>query len=211
MKIALSARLALLAGLLLPPLVADAYIVNITAQNPRAVYLRVGDGSMNGGSYANGGTPAINTTVNRVQVTVPAAQVGNGTPQVMGTEGNPRVISDWDGFAFCNAGQIYIGGFYRRTGGGNQSARLSVTAPATLTAAGGNSIPISQISWTTSGNGDTVAQPVSNHTLSAGLNNLDLYPQNTWRESCLTFRYANQQVVAAGTYDARLVFTISSP
>jgi hypothetical protein len=57
---------------------AGAFTVNITAANPRVIYLQVGVGSFNG-IYNSGGTPASNPTVNVVSVTVPAAQVGSGT------------------------------------------------------------------------------------------------------------------------------------
>ena len=37
------------------------------------------------------------------------------------------------------------------------------------------------------------------------------FPVNTWRESCHAFRYANDAVVAAGTYTGRVVYTLSVP
>ena len=82
---------------------AMAFTVTI-GTGTKAAYLRIGDGSITGGNYNSGGTPADNTTVNLVSVTVPAASVGNATAQPM--TGSGRLTSDWDGFAFCNAGQI---------------------------------------------------------------------------------------------------------
>jgi len=202
---------AALAGWTALPAPVEAYEVNITAQNPRAVYLRVGDGLMSGGNYNSGGTPVAGGAVNRVQVTVPAASVGNGIPVAMGTEGSPRLTSDWDGYLFCNPGQIYIGGFYRRTGGAGQVAQLTVTAPASLVSAEGRTIPISQISWTTSGNGDIGAQPIPAGTFSPGQAPLASFPRNVWRESCMSFTYANQNLVAAGTYDATVTYTMAHP
>lgn len=210
-RIALSSTLLTLAGILGVPDPAPAYVVGIAARNPRAVYLRVGDGAMSGGYYDAGGTPAIDPTVNRVQVSVPAHAVGDGTSLPMGTEGTPRPSSDYDGFLICNPGQIYIGGFFRRTGGAGQVARLLVTAPSSLVSAGGHTIPISQISWTTSGNGDMGAQPIPAGTFSAGETQLATFPRNSWRESCMSFRYANQNLVAAGTYDATVTFTLVQP
>ncbi|KAA2285772.1 hypothetical protein [Arenimonas fontis] len=207
-------RLVILAGGLALSSLASAYTVNIAPANPRAVYLRVGDGLMSGGNYNAGGTPVSGGAVNRVLVTVPAGSVGNGVPIAMGTEGSPRLTSDYDGYLFCNPGQIYIGGFYRTTSNGGwraQPARLLITAPANLVSADGHTIPISEISWTTSGNGDTGPQPIPAGTLSAGQNQLTTFPRNSWRESCMSFTYANQNLVAAGTYDATVTFTLAQP
>lgn len=215
MRVSDTAKHLMLVALVALPPVSSAYTTNITNQNPRAVYLRVGDGVISGGTYSNGGTPGTGGAVAIVQASVPAASVGNGSVVVMTTPNNPRRTSDWDGYNFCNAGQVYVGGFYR-SGSGNaptrdDPARLSYTAPAALVNAGGQTIPISQISWTTSGNGDTGAQPIPAGTFAAGQNQLTTFPRNTWRESCLTFRYANQNLVASGTYEAIVTFTLSQP
>lgn len=215
MRVPDTAKHLLLVALVALPPVSSAYTTNITNQNPRAVYLRVGDGVITGGTYSSGGTPGTGGAVAIVEASVPAASVGNGSVVVMTTPNNPRRTSDWDGYNFCNAGQVYVGGFYR-SGSGNaptrdDPARLSYTAPAALVNAGGQTIPISQISWTTSGNGDTGAQPIPAGTFAAGQNQLTTFPRNTWRESCLTFRYANQNLVASGTYEAIVTFTLSQP
>jgi hypothetical protein len=206
--------LAVLASAMAAAPVVDAYIVNIAATNPRMIYLRVGDGVMSGGTYSSGGTPARGGAIPLIRAVVPASAVGNGVPQVMTTPNNPRLTSDLDGFLFCNSGQVYVGGFYRTTatnGANSQPARLVVSAPANLTNAGGQTIPISQISWTSSGNGDTGVQPIPAGTFVAGQSELTTFPRNTWRESCLTFRYGNQNLVAAGTYEATVTFTLAQP
>jgi hypothetical protein len=187
---------------------AQAFTVTI-GTGPKAAYLRVGDGSIVGGNYNAGGTPAANPTVNLVSVNVPAAAVGNTTDQAM--TGTGRLTSDWDGFVFCNAGQVYIGGFFRLPTTANQSATVRVTAPANLTAAGGLTIPITQISWTSSGNGDTGAQPFPAGTFTGGTQTLATLLRNTWAESCHTFFYGNDAIVAAGTYDARVTYTLATP
>lgn len=188
----------------------SAYVVNITAADPTMIYLRVGDGSMSGGTYNSGGTPAANSTVNLVSVSVPSNIVGNGTAQAMNATG--RLTSDLDGFAFCNANQIYIGGFYRRTGTtGANNASLTVVAPTTLTS-GPRSIPMSQISWISSGNGDAVGnQPIPSGTFTGGSQTLvSNFARNTWRESCLAFSYANQNLYASGTYTATVTYTLAA-
>lgn len=187
---------------------ASAYTVTI-GTGTKAAYLRIGDGTMTGGNYSSGGTPVDNTTVNLVSVTVPAASVGNATPQAM--TGTGRVTSDWDGFAFCNAGQTYIAAFFRLPTNPNQSATLRVNTPVNLTSAGGDTIPISQISWTSSGNGDTGAQPFPAGTFTGGTQTLATLLRNTWAESCHSFSYANAAIRAAGTYDARATYTLATP
>lgn len=201
-------RWVLLIVLLLVSGPSLAYTVTINT-GAKAAFLRVGDGTMTGGNYNAGGTPAANTTVNLVTVTVPAASVGNGTAQVM--TGNGRLTSDWDGFTFCNAGQIYIGAFFRLPTNPNQSATLRANAPATLTSAGGDTIPITQISWTSSGNGDAGVQPFPAGTFTGGVQTLATLLRNTWAESCHTFRYGNTAIVASGTYNARVTYTLATP
>lgn len=188
---------------------AHAFVVNI-APGSRAVYLRVGNGVFSNADYTNGGTPGTGGPINLVSVAVPAAVLGNGTNLAMttnATNGN----SNYDGFAFCNVpAQIYIGGFYRRNGTG--TATLTATVPANLTTTAGDTIPFSQISWASSGNNDTGAQPVPAGTFAAGsTQTLASFPVNTWRESCHSFSYGNDAVVASGTYTGRVVYTLSAP
>ena len=200
--------------LLLPVLVAagignaHAYTVTI-GTGTKAAYLRIGDGSITGGNYSAGGTPAANTTVNLVSVTVPANVVGNTVDQAM--TGTGRLTSDYDGFAFCNTGQVYISAFFRLPTTANQSATLRATSPTSLTSAGGNTIPISQISWTSSGNGDTGAQPIPAGTFTGGTQTLATLLRNTWNESCHSFVYGNDALVPAGTYNARVTYTLATP
>ncbi|GAB2659445.1 hypothetical protein [Arenimonas aestuarii] len=207
--------IALILALLVPGS-ALAYQVPIDAGD-RSVYLRVGDGEfenypvwLNNGAfrpYIAGGSPESGGAVSQVRVALSPLDVGNGVPQPM--TGNGRTSSDYDGFQFCDAGQIYVGGFFRRPGNSNNfAAQLSVLSPPTLNSPQGNTIPVSEISWTTSGIGDTGAQPVPPGQLAAGSNPLTTFQQNTWNESCLSFSYANSQVVAAGTYTTTVTFTL---
>lgn len=201
-------RVAALA-LLLAAGSAQAYVVNM-GQGPEAVYLRVGDGNFSG-FYSTGGTPLPGGAISRVSVAVPQASIGNGVAQTMAANG--RLTSDWDNFLFCGAGQLYVGGFYRRPNNGNVNATLTVTSPANLINQYGDTLPISEISWTSSGNGDgTAAQPIPANSLAAGQRTLATnFRRNTWRESCLTFLYENTAIVAGGTYTARVTFTLTAP
>jgi len=202
--------IASLLGLVLLFLCSDASAYTVTiGTGPKAAYLRVGDGTITGGNYNAGGTPAANTTVNLVSVTVPANVVGNTTDQAM--TGNGRLTSDYDGFTFCNAGQVYIGAFFRLPNGANQSATLRANAPANLTSAGGDTIPITQITWTSSGIGDAGAQPFPAGGFAGGVQTLATLLRNTWAESCHSFSYGNDAIVAAGTYNARVTYTLATP
>ena len=188
---------------------AGAFTVNITAANPRVIYLQVGVGSFNG-NYNSGGTPANNPTVNVVSVTVPAAQVGSGTAQTM-TTNSTASISYYDNYVFCSApAQLYVGGFYRSTSN-TGAASLRATSPANLVNTAGDRIPFTQISWTSSGNGDTGAQPFPAGTFVGGTQTIGTIARNQWAESCHTFRYANSGFVASGTYTGRVVYTLSAP
>ena len=71
------------------------------------------------------------------------------------TTNSTAAQSYWDGYTFCSVpAQLYIGGFFRTTGATTAAAQVTATVPAALTDTTGDSIPFSQISWTSSGNGD---------------------------------------------------------
>jgi hypothetical protein len=189
---------------------ARAFTVNITAANPKAIYLQVGVGTFTGGNYNAGGAPGNNATINSASVTVPAAALGTGAAQAM-TTNSAQAISFYDGFTFCNTpAQLYIGGFYRNTTN-TGVATLTATSPGNLTNGSGDTIPFTQISWTSSGNGDTGAQPFPAGTFVGGLQTIGTISRNQWAESCHTFSYANTSVRPAGTYTGRVTYTLSSP
>jgi hypothetical protein len=193
------------------PGTTSAYTATLTPASPKTVYLQVGVGSFTG-NYDNGGQPQNNTTINSVSATVTAAAVGNGTAQAM-TTNSTATQSFWDGFTFCSVpGQVYIGGFYRTTGAATAAALVTATVPAALTNATGSTIPFSTISWASSGNADTGAEPFPAGTFVNGaVQNVGSMASNTWNESCLTFSYANNSVPAAGTFTGVVRYTLSSP
>lgn len=201
---------ALVVGLLSAHQSASAFTVSI---NPgtRVVYLVVGNGSFSG-TLQGGGTPQANATVNTVSVTVPANAIGNAAAQPM-TTNSTQATSFWDGFTFCAPAtqQVYIGGFFRMPGAAGV-ATLTVSTPAGgLVNAGGNTIPFSQILWTSSGAGDTGAEIIPSGSFVGGSQTLATFAVNTWNESCHTFSYLNTNVVAAGTYTGRATYTLSAP
>ena len=188
---------------------ALAYTVNINS-GTRAIYLQVGNGSFTG-TYSGGGTPGVNATINKVSVSVPAAQVGNGTAQQM-TSDSTQAVSFYDNYSFCNPPtQVYIGGFYRRPGTTGNATLTVTTSAANLVDAAGDTIPFSQISWTSSGNGDSGTEVIPGGTFTGGTQTLATFTGNTWNESCHTFSYANAASVAAGTYTGRATYTLSAP
>lgn len=188
--------------------VAFAFTVNITA-GTRAMYLQVGQGSFTG-TMQGGGTPGNNATINVVSVTVPAASVGNNVSQAM-TSNSAVSVSYWDGYAFCNPpANVYIGGFFRRPGAvGN--ATLTVSTAANLVNAGGDTIPFTEVSWVSTGNGDAGAEIIPSGTFTGGVQTLVTLTGNTWNESCHTFAFANTTPRAAGTYTGRATYTMSAP
>lgn len=199
------------------PGVAAAFTVNIRS-GERAIYLRVGDGPFPQGSwfgysydlpYRSGGVPQSGGAINTIRGSVPAAAVGNGVAQPL--TGESRLTSDWEGYNFCDAGQTYVGGFFR---GGNGAGTATLTAVVTRPLSNGtDTIPFSQIGWTASGNGDGAAhvQPIGSNTFGDGSKVIASFPVNVWQESCHSFYYANQAVVAAGTYTGRVTYTLAAP
>ncbi len=188
---------------------ATAYTTSITAANPKAIYLQVGTGAS--GTYSSS---AMNTssTVNLVSVTVPVTQVATGTAQSM-TTNTTSGLSSLDGFIFCNPpAQLYIGGFFRYpTNTSGTAATLTATSPANLTNSAGDTIPFSQISWTSGGNGDTTTQVFPAGTFTGASQTLGSISRNQWAESCHTFSYANSALRAAGVYTGRVIYTLSAP
>jgi hypothetical protein len=185
---------------------AAGWVLTIAA-GPKAAFLEVGVGSYTG-FYNTGGTPLNNATINVVSVTVPASAVGTGAAQAM-TSNSTQANSFYDNFAVCNPpNQVYIGGWVR-TPAGTGTGVLSVTSPANLTS-GTNTIPFSQISWTSTANGNAGAD-IPAGTFNGGTLALRNIAAGTWVENCHTFSYANTAVVAAGTYTGRVTYTLVLP
>ena len=180
-------------------------------QASRRVYLHVGNGAPAGNSSATSGP------INLVLVNVPANKVGNGVPQAMTSNSTQSTSLQGDGYTTCltPASQLLIGASYQRNnaGGGSapMSATLRVSSPAVLTNANGDTIPISEISWTVSAQGSPVPNVIPAGTFNGGSQFLATIPANTYIENCHSFRYANSARRAAGTYTARVTYTVTSP
>jgi hypothetical protein len=191
---------------------ASAYTATLSAASPQTVYLQVGVGTFTNPPYIDGGQPANNTTINTVSATVASSAVGTGTAQAM-TTNSTQTQSFWDNYIYCSVpGQVYIGGFYRTTGGTTTAALVTATVPAALTDTAGDTLPFSKIQWTSSGNGDSGAEPFpAGAFVNGGVQNVGSMASNTWNESCWTFSYLNNSIPPAGTFTGVVRYTLSAP
>jgi hypothetical protein len=209
--------------LLLGASAAHAYTITLAAAAPKTIYLQVGVGSFTGTYCGNnctyvppiarapGSKPRNNTTINTVSVSVAASAVGNGTAQAMTTD-STQANSFFDGRAFCDAlTQVYIGSFYRTNTSGTATGTVTATVPASLTDAAGDTIPFSQISWNSGGNGDNGAEPYPGGSFTGTSQVVGTVAQNQWAESCWTFSYKNTLIPPGGTYTGRVLYTLTAP
>lgn len=194
---------------------AHAWSLSVTA-GARRLYLHVGDGALSG--TANGSTGTLNGTVgtsgivNMVQVTVPFAQLGNGTALPMTSDSSQSISRLGDNNNTCPtpASQVMVGAGFRRNTG-TASATLTVVSPANLTNASGDTIPFNQISWTVSAPQSPAPNVIAAGTFNGGTQTLATVPGNTFYENCHTFSFANSAVRAAGTYNGRVTYTLAAP
>lgn len=188
----------------LPLADASAWSLSIAAA-PRRVFLHVGNGTSNGN----------NGTINRVTATLNGAQLLSGAPQAMTSNSTQSASLYGDGYTTCPtpSTQVIIGASYRRNNAasGPASATLRVTSPASLTNAAGDTIPVTEISWTVSAPGSPNPNVIPAGTFNGSTQTLATVPANTYIENCHSFSYANSAIRAAGTYDARVTYTLSSP
>jgi hypothetical protein len=179
---------------------ASAWVLTLTPGS-RQLFLMVGVGTAG----------AANGTINTVSVSVPALSVGNGAAQAMTSNSN-QAASPYDGYIVCNPpAQVYVGGSYRQPNAttGAASATLTVTTPASLTS-GADTIPFSQISWTSTANGNPAAD-IPAGTFNGGTLTLANFGRNTFVENCFTYSYANSAIAPAGTFTGRASFTLTTP
>ena len=190
---------------------AWGFTATLNPASPQTIYLQVGVGSATG-DYIYGGQMERNTTINTVSVSVPSTALGNGTAQAM-TTNSTATVSYWDGYTYCSVpGQVYIGGFFRTTGAATSPAQVTATVPSALTDAGGDSLPFSKISWTSSGNGDSGTEIFPGGSfVNGGTQTVGTMSSNTWNESCWTFSFANNGMFAAGSYSGTVLYTMTAP
>ncbi|MBW0172545.1 MAG: hypothetical protein ACT6SF_05485 [Hydrogenophaga sp.] len=190
---------------------AHAWSLTLTSGS-RRLFLHVGNGALSGSSGTLNGTAGTSGAINLVQVTVPVAQLGNGTDLPMTSDSTQAVSLYGDGNNTCPtpASQVMVGAGYRRNSG-SANATLTVTSPANLTSASGDTIPFTEISWTVSAPGSGAPNVIPAGTFNGGTQTLVTVPGNSYFENCHSFVFANNAVRAAGTYNGRVTYTLSSP
>ena len=180
---------------------SEAWILPLSPGS-KQLFLQVGVGT------ASANNPAVNV----VSVSVPAGAIGDGTPLVM-TSDSTQAASPYDGYAVCNPpSQVYVGGSYRQpnnSASGAAAATLQVSTPSALTN-GSDTIPFSQISWTSTANGNATAD-IPAGTFNGGTVALTTIGRNFFVENCFIYSYLNQNAAAAGTFSGRAVFTLAVP
>jgi len=190
---------------------AHAWSLTITSGS-RRLFLHVGNGALSGSSGTLNGAAGTSGAINLVQVTVPVAVLGNGTDLPMTSDSTQSISLFGDGNNTCPtpASQVMVGAGYRRNSG-SANATLTVSSPASLTSAAGDTIPFTEISWTVSAPGSGAPNVIPAGTFNGGTQTLATVPGNSYFENCHSFVYGNNAVRAAGTYNGRVTYTLSSP
>jgi hypothetical protein len=159
---------------------------------PKVLFLQVGTGTAN----------ANNATVNLIDFTVSAANVGSGTPVA----------------ASATAGDLGNGTVTAKVMGNNGAVTFTSTTAGALGNGAGDSISYSQI--TTSVATLTSATALAHPTLADGATTTTTVPATgkiVNRDAKWTFSYANTAAVAPGTYggvntnNSRVTYTASMP
>lgn len=181
---------------------AHAWSISIAAAS-RRVFLHVG----------NGTAESDNPSIRLVTANLSGAQLLSGTAQAM-TSDSTQSASLLDGFNTCPtpSSQMLIGASYRRSSAANgpASATLRVASPTNLVTSGGDTIPFTQISWTVAAPGSGVPNVIPAGTFTGATQTLTTVPANTYIENCHSYSYANSAIRAAGTYNGRVTYTLSS-
>lgn len=190
-------------GCLFAPTSAHAYTVVISAGSSM-LYLQIGVGT---GTYNPGANPVPNPNITTVSVSVPVTAAAGGIALPMSS--GIATSSFIDGVPFCAMGQLYIGALHRRNALAifASSATLNASSPASLTNGTGQTIPFTEISWTSGGSrGD--GSPFGGGTFVGGTQTIGSVAINQFAENCHTFSYQNSTVRAGGTYTGRVTYTL---
>lgn len=136
-------------------------------------------------------------TVDTVRFTVPGGSVGSGTPVVGVEPGQAATLIDARGRAPGSNSRTVIWTV-------DSSAPLQCATPATC---GTTSIPMTKLRWTVSGGNEIADGSFSGST------NQSLHTFRTSRNVAVykTFYFINDELVPAGQYTGRVVYTVSMP
>lgn len=179
-------------GLSLVSTFSQALTFNIGG-GARYVYLQVGTGS----------NRADNSTIDTMRLALSGVTMGNGVSQIF-TTNIPNNRGSAPGTLTCSStSQVYVSARQRRTVGSATRATLSVRAQVL---AGPATFSLGDISWTTDGSAGIAAG-----SFNGSVQTLGSIDTREGLENCLTFRYANTSLLAAGTYSIRATYTLVSP
>lgn len=180
----LSVFIVALIAATLPPRAADAVEIRINRTNP-FVYIQIGHGDLRRRGLF--GPPS--GQVDEVSFAFPAGvRPGDATP-VLGTPTIPIALL---GLSVGNQANF----------------RVTVNSSAGLTNEFGDTLPFSEISWTTT-DGD-IPGGTFDDSASQFLMEYNFAPTGRGRGviDYLTFSYANDAIYPAGTYTGRVIYTI---
>lgn len=164
------------------------------ANGPGRLILQVGSGA---------------ATINQVNISVPGANVGNGTA-VVSTSVTPADPT-------CPANSVLIDAEARSQNNQPRTATLTADSSTPLSS-GTATIPFTEISWVAStpggGPNGCLAAPVTipSGTFS-GAAGQSLISFGTAQAACICaqFSYRNTGIVSAGTYTGRVTYTLAMP
>lgn len=190
---------------------AHAWSLNVTGGS-RRLYLHIGEGRSSGSTGTLNGTAGTSGRVNLVSVTVPGAQLGNGTPLPMTSNSNQANSLYGDNNNTCPnpTERMMIGAGYRRNGSAPANATLTVSSIGGLSN-GTDTIPFTEIGWAVSAPDSPNPNVIPAGSFNGASQTLATVPGNTYLETCHVFSFANSAVRAAGTYNGQVIYTLSSP
>jgi hypothetical protein len=190
---------------------AHAWSLTISGSG-RRLFLHVGNGTTSNASGGFDGPSGSGGRINLVSVTVPMDQIGNGTAIPMFSDSSQATSLYGDNRNTCPdpTERMMIGAGYRRNSNAPGNATLSVSSIGGLSN-GTDTIPFTEIGWDVSVPGSPNPDVIPAGNFNGATQNLATVPGNTYLETCHVFRYANRAVRAAGTYNGRVTYTLSSP
>lgn len=141
------------------------------------------------------------TAVDLVTFTVPATNIGDGTPV-------PGSAPPAAGGGYCAANEVVVAAQGRALPANSRTITLTADSSIPLTS-GTDTIPFTQIAWTSTGF-PPVTIPSGTFTGAPG-QVLTSFLNSRESRQCFAFRFLNTQVFGAGTYNGRVTFTASMP
>lgn len=152
----------------------------------------------NGSAEVFAGAGYSNSTIDTVQFTVPGDRVGDGS-SIAGLENGATADSLIDASARAPASNSRTAVWTV-----DSSVPLTCITPATC---GSTTIPLTKFRWTVAG-GTEIANGAFDGTTSQAL---ATFRNSRYVSVRKTFTYVNDEVVPAGRYSGRVVYTVAMP